>query len=53
MQLWGIPPNSNWCTGGAPNQASGLQLLPFALSFSQLFGRVAFLDSFVSFRILL
>ena len=42
MQLLGTPPNSNRCTGGAPNRASSLQVLPFAASFSQHFRRVAF-----------
>ena len=50
MQLLGTPPNSNRCTGGAPNRASSLQVLPCAVSFSQHFRRVAFGDPLRSFR---
>ena len=49
MQLLGKPPNSNRCTGGAPNRASSLQVLPCAVSFSQHFRRVAFGDPLRSF----
>ena len=49
MQLWGTFPNANRCTGGAPNRASGLQVLHFSFFVYQLFGRVAFGDSLCSF----